>query len=62
MGASQATVSYLENGKVDAHILTLQKWARAYGHNVEIHFVPIEDDFTKELTVALSELEEESRA
>lgn len=56
VGSTQATVSYLENGKVDFHILTLQRWAEFYGCNVEIHFVPVEDEFDRLLREAVEEL------
>lgn len=56
VGSIQATISYLENGKTDAHILTIQKWAQLYGYNLELHFVPIEDEFDKLLREAVEDL------
>ena len=60
VGSIQGTVSYLENGKVDAHILTIQKWANLYGYNLELHFAPIEDEFDKLLREAVEDLAPET--
>ena len=56
IGASQATVSYLENGKTDSHILTIQKWANLYGYDVELHFTRRTDEFDQALIEAITEL------
>lgn len=41
--STQARISDLENGKADVQILTLQRWAKTYGYEVELSFVPIEE-------------------
>lgn len=64
--STQSRVSDLENGKADVLILTLHRWARAYGYDTEIHFVPIEDEETKAfneaLATAMAEIEGEDNA
>lgn len=60
IGSIQGTVSYLENGKTDAHILTIQKWANLYGYNLELHFTPIEDEFDRLLREAANDLASET--
>lgn len=57
--STQNQLSDLENGKADIFVLTLQRWARAFGCNLEMHFVPIEDEFNEALAEALAEIEEE---
>ena len=61
----QARISYLENGKADIHVLTLQKWARVYGYEIEISVVPIrteQQEFEDNLAALLREIEEEGNA
>ena len=41
---STGKISNLENGKTDVGVLSLQKWAAAYGYHVEIGFIPFEED------------------
>lgn len=42
--STQARISDLENGKADVFVSTLQRWAAVYGYDVEIHFVPVEEE------------------
>lgn len=62
----QARVSNLENGKADVFILTLQKWARVYGYDIQLHVVPIEDEgekaFNELLASTMAEIEDEDNA
>ena len=62
----QARVSNLENGKADIFILTLQKWARVYGYDIELHVVPLEDrrqeEFEDTLAALMDEIEKEDNA
>lgn len=41
VGSAAARVSYLENGKADIKILTLEKWANAYGYEIQVDVVPM---------------------
>jgi transcriptional regulator with XRE-family HTH domain len=50
IGATQATISYLENGKNDTFVGTLQRVANAYGHDIVIQFVPIEPTSVADMT------------
>lgn len=59
LGTSQARVPVLEHGQADVMLLTLNRWANLYGHEVQISLVPIEDEFDKALREAMEELEEE---
>lgn len=37
-------ISEMENAKTDICVLTLQKWAHAYGYSIELSFVPFEEE------------------
>lgn len=39
--SSQARVCYLEGGKKDIMITTLNRWANVYGYELEINLVPL---------------------
>lgn len=41
--STQSRVSDIENGKADLFVLTLRKFALAFGYEVEISFIPLED-------------------
>ena len=43
-GSRQARVSYLENGKADIQILTLERWANIYGYQIHLSLEPLEND------------------
>ena len=64
--STQARISGIENGRADIFVLTLQRWARVYGYDLEISFVPVENvgqqDFEDGLAALLEEIEEESHA
>lgn len=53
--STQARISYLEKGATDVQLLTLHRFARAYGYELEIHLTPILDPETKEFNDALAE-------
>lgn len=57
LNTSQARVPVLEKGQADIMVTTLNRWANLYGHKVEIHLVPIEDEFDKALRESIEELE-----
>ena len=42
--STQARISDLENGKAPMLVTTLQHWAKIYGYEMELHFVPIEEE------------------
>lgn len=61
--STQARISDLENGKADVQILTLQRWAKVYGYDLELSFIPIEEDeFESNLVTMIQEIEEEGNA
>lgn len=41
--STPSRISELENAKTDIMILTLQKWADAYGYRLELSFIPYEE-------------------
>lgn len=41
VGMAQSRLPVLENGQADLMLTTLNRWANAYGHCVEISFVPL---------------------
>jgi len=41
---TSARISDLENAKCDVFVSTLQKIANGYGYDMEIHFVPREEE------------------
>lgn len=47
-GSTQAQISYLEGGKMDVRVSTLQRWAFVYGYEVAISLVPIEEETISE--------------
>ncbi len=53
--STQARISYLENGSSDVMLSTLERWATAYGYDLEINLVLIEDEATKKFNDALAE-------
>lgn len=42
-GSTQAQISYLESGKMDVRVSTLQRWALVYGYEIGISLVSIEE-------------------
>lgn len=42
-GTRQARISAIENGQTNLQVLTLLQWARAYGYDIELTLVPLED-------------------
>lgn len=42
--STQARLSDLENGKAGVQVATLQRWADIYGYELEILFVPSEEE------------------
>lgn len=44
MGVSQSRVSALETGVRDIQVGTLNRWARAYGFQLEIALLPLEEE------------------
>lgn len=41
---TSAWVSYLENGKKDIQILSLQNYARTFGYQIEFNLIPLEEE------------------
>jgi transcriptional regulator with XRE-family HTH domain len=48
IGSAQARVSDLENGRTDAKISTIVRYAEFFGYDVEISFVPIKQEEEEE--------------
>lgn len=44
LGTSQARLPVLENGQADVMLLTLNRWANLYNHEVQISLVPYPED------------------
>lgn len=42
--SAPARVSYLENGRAEVGILTLQKWAAVYGYQIEFNLIPLHEE------------------
>jgi transcriptional regulator with XRE-family HTH domain len=42
-GTSQQNIPRLEKGKQDLKLSTLQRFAKAYGYNVQIHLIPADE-------------------